>query len=340
MGLLRKVALGLSLLYTVGFVVWRGVLLSSYYDRFWQLRLSEVFNAWFYLPLLLPLLLALLTRQRMACLILLIPLSCFSYEYGPQYLPKWQRWWYSNPPATTLRLLTWNTHATIDHDDEFIREVRRLQPDLVALQEASYTLRRKVADELFAEYPYQVNDLLSSAESLVTLSRFPVIQHNFDRRLGGCRCQQLVIQWHDRQITVINSHMPSPYISIDPFPRIPRVIIFDNQFQYRAMDALLAQVASISGPLLVLGDLNTTEQQWNLRRLQHDLTDAFANAGWGMGFTFPVGKRLRYGAVPPFVRIDHILYNDHWQAISAWPGPPLDSDHLYVLADLVLTDDE
>lgn len=340
MFLMRKVAFGLALLYTILFVFWRGLLLSPYYDRFWQLRLSEVFNAWAYLPLLLPLGLALLLRQRNALLILLLPMGCFGYEYGLQYLPKWHNWEYGGSPAVILRVLTWNTHATMDQHDEFIHEVKRVQPDLIALQEASYSLRRKVADELFAEYPYQIDDLLSSAESLVTLSRYPVSQHSFDRRIGGCRCQQLVIQWHDRQITVINSHVPSPYISLDLFPRIPRVVIFDNKFQYRAMDALLAQVANISGPLLLVGDLNTTEQQWNLRRLEYYLQDAFGQAGWGMGFTFPVGKRLRYFAVPPFVRIDHILYNEHWQAMASWPGPPLDSDHLYVLADLRLVSDE
>ncbi len=336
MNLLRKVALGLALLYTTLFVIWRGLLLSPYYDRVWQLRLSEVFNAWAYLPLLLPLALTLLTRQRAALLVLLIPLSGFGYEYGLQYLPKWRTWGNQTSSSASLRVLTWNTHATVDQHDEFIGEVRRLQPDLIALQEGSYSLRRKVADELFDTYPYQVNDLLSSAESLITLSRYPVSQHSFDRRLGGCRCQQLVIQWPGQAITVINSHLPSPYVSLDPFPRIPRVIIFDNKFQYRAIDALLAQIATIRGPLLVLGDLNTTEQQWNMRRLEQHLQDAFGQAGWGMGFTFPVGKRLRYFAVPPFVRIDHILYNQAWQATAAWPGPPLDSDHLYVVADLRL----
>lgn len=340
MVLLRKVVLGLALLYTILFVVWRGLLLSPYYDRFWQLRLSEVFNAWAYLPLLLPLALVLLTRQHRALLLLLMPLGCFSYEYGLQYLPKWQAWAGIASPTVTLRVLTWNTHATMDQHDEFIHEVRRLRPDLVALQEASYSLRRKVADELFDEYPYQINDLLSSAESLITLSRYPVSQHNFDRRIGGCRCQQLVIQWRGQSITVINSHVPSPYISLDLFPRIPRVLAFDNKFQYHAVDALLTQVATVQGPLLVMGDLNTTEQQWNLRRLAYYLQDAFSQAGWGLGFTFPVGKRLRYFAVPPFVRIDHILYNAHWQAITAWPGPPLDSDHLYVVADLRLVSDE
>jgi vancomycin resistance protein VanJ len=335
--LLRILTLILAALYTLAFVVWRLLLLTPLYDHFWQLRLSQVFTPWFYLPLLLLGLLILLTRQRVAAFLVLIPLVCFVGEYGRQFWLNGPGLATSHPASARVRVLTWNTHYTSDHDDAFQHTLAAVQPDLVALQEVSYFLRTKLARTLITQYPYQVVDNLSSTEALVVLSRYPVLHSDFDdgyRR--GCRCQQVMLDLAGQPISLINTHMPSPRISINLYGRLPRIYRFDNQFQINTVEALLTRMVQTDEPLLLAGDLNLTEQQQTFQRLRTQVDDAFETAGWGMGFTFPQGRRLWRVALPPFVRIDHILYTQQWQAVMAQAGPPLDSDHLYVVADLVL----
>lgn len=331
------VNLGVAGLYTVAFVVWRGLLLTPLYDYSWQLRLSQVFTPWLYLLGLGPLLLALFTRQRAATLLLLLPLAGFGVEYGRQLLPNWPNVGILAQTELTVRILTWNTHYTTDDTAKFSQVLTAWQPDLVTLQEVSLFLHKKLARELSDRYPYQVVDTLSSSEALVILSRYPVVDRAFDSGyLRGCRCQQVTLDLRGQRVSLINTHVPSPRISINLYRRVPRIYRFDTQFQHNTVDALLTRSGLSDQPLILAGDLNLMDQQEPYQRLTQQLDDAFAAAGWGLGFTFPAGRRFQGLAIPPFVRIDHILFSEHWQALQAQSGPQLDSDHLFVVADLWL----
>jgi endonuclease/exonuclease/phosphatase (EEP) superfamily protein YafD len=90
-------------------------------------------------------------------------------------------------------------------------------------------------------------------------------------------------------------------------------------------------------PTLIMGDLNTTDQTMTYRfMVDADLRDTWREIGWGLGYTWPV--RLRGNNLPfPVMRIDFIWHTNNFQAMSAWVGPKTVSDHLPVIADLILT---
>ncbi len=68
-------------------------------------------------------------------------------------------------------------------------------------------------------------------------------------------------------------------------------------------DALAADLAALSGPVLVLGDFNATRDQAPFRGLESlGYLDAADQAGAGFAPTFPVGRRL-----PAVAAIDHVL---------------------------------
>ena len=96
-------------------------------------------------------------------------------------------------------------------------------------------------------------------------------------------------------------------------------------------------------PLILLGDLNSTPNHQVHRALSAHLVDAFREAGWGLGHTFPAMGGRFWGVPYPnrLVRIDHIFYSDDWQAETArvgeWDGF---SDHLPVIARLRLLRDD
>jgi endonuclease/exonuclease/phosphatase (EEP) superfamily protein YafD len=329
------VASALALLYLVAYCCWRLLLLTPLYEVDWRLPLSQVLGSWFYLPLLPLLALAALGRSRLALALLATPLLFFAGEYGGQFLPRWLWLSQTHPEATVVRVMSWNMHYAPDRTGEFRALLAQQQPDLVALQEVSFINLRILAGELAHEYPYQ-QTAGPGAAGLAILSRYPFLAGEAGVRVMGCRCMEVVLDIDGQQVTVLNAHVESPAVYVDRSRWLPRVTRFEKRQQRWTFDALLAHVTTIQGPLIVLGDLNTTERQPNYQRLNRLLSNAHARAGWGMGYTFPTNIRHRGISIPPFVRIDHIFYSDAWQSVTATSGRLVESDHAYVMADLVL----
>jgi endonuclease/exonuclease/phosphatase (EEP) superfamily protein YafD len=332
--MIRRLILACAVLYTLGYITWRVLLLLPAQRQPWSLQLSEVVGSWLYLPLALLISLAVLARVRHAALILLVPLCFFSMEYGRQWLPKWQSLQPAPNEAAMLRVMTWNSRYTLDTDGEFSTLANTLHPDLIALQEVSFSMGRRLAEDYRQAYPYVTVYGSGSRESLALLSRFPILGSERDHRVAGCQCLRVALDVHGRVVTVLVVHVQRPRIILIPTPGLPRMVDFNTDHQGPIFDALIEAVQATDGPLLVMGDFNTTERQPNLRRLQRLLANAYAVAGWGMGYTYPIDPKRCGSHLPPLVRIDHILYNDSWRARAAWTGVLADSDHAYVVADL------
>lgn len=347
----RTLLLTSSLLYVFSFVGWRVLLLLPVGERVWPLALSAVFVSWSYVPLLVLALLALLLWDRRSLWVLLIPLFVFSAEYGRQFLPNWNlalqtvqtarlEAWSPNAvqDPTRLRVMTWNMLYTRDSEGVFQAEVRALQPDLVALQEVDWSTGRNLPEWFRDEYPFQQVLNAGGSASVALLSRYPILDiPPSDPFLMACSCQQLTLDVNGQPVTVINAHPTRPTIQFRERAGLPVPVDFESRYHDTLLELLIERVASIEGALLVVGDLNTSESQANFHRLRRHLDDSFAEAGWGMGYTYP-SSTVRRGTITPFplVRIDHILHSPHWQAVRAWTAPLQGSDHQYVVADLVL----
>ena len=333
----------LALLYTSGYLLWRGLLESSVYETSWHLQISEVFWAWFYLPLFPLTLIGLLMRQWRTILVLALPLSFFMWEYGAQFLPNWQHEWNSQAlyaqedeandefEEKQLRVMTWNSFRSSRIADDLEELLLDNGPDIITIQEVSSGLRRNLQD--FEQiYPYQYYE---SYATLMTISRMPLSQPQIDRQFRvGCRCQPLSLEWDGRRLTIINIHIPRPKVYFHFRNGLPKITYFnpkDQDLHYKVLFKILEQV---EGPLLVQGDINTTERQPNFLRLTQTLTDSFAEAGWGMGFTYPNSTFRDPWWLMPVVQIDHILHSEEMVAISATVDDLQSSDHLFVAATL------
>jgi vancomycin resistance protein VanJ len=333
---MRRLPLGLVLCYVVGYVLWRLALRTPLYSQIWQLPLSELFGSWLYLPLPLLAILALLVRSRWALILLLIPGCFFAAEYGRQFLPNWQTVWQPPPATAPLRILTWNTLYTTDREGELQALLHQLQPDIVALQELSYLLTRRLSQEMADDYPHQAVDMGGSTGGLALLSRYPLRLLDQPRGPISCQCLVAEAQVGDQRIRLIVVHIWRPELDARRVNGVPTVATFSDRYQTPIFNQLLAQIEQGAGPLVVMGDFNTTERQPNYRRLRTLLDDAFAQAGWGMGYTYPVNDSVRGIPLPRLIRIDHILVSPEWQARAAWTGSLPTSDHGYVVADLAL----
>jgi endonuclease/exonuclease/phosphatase (EEP) superfamily protein YafD len=84
----------------------------------------------------------------------------------------------------------------------------------------------------------------------------------------------------------------------------------------------------LEGPRVVLGDFNTPVESRTYEEEWGDWTNAFSKAGQGFGWT-----RLS-GWVR--ARIDHVLVDDAWTVVDAFPGADVGSDHLPMIARIRL----
>lgn len=324
------------LLYACAYLVWRLLLISPLYAQYWQIQITEVFGSWFYLPLLPLLFLSLCTRGWRPLYILMLPTAFFVWEYGAQFAPNWQRKLaspvYAQGELHQLRVLTWNSHLSYNASGEFFELLETIQPDVVTLQEVSSRMKARAAAELMQEYPYQH---FQRHGWLLTLSRYPLSEPEVQElnRLG-CRCLPLQVQKETRTFIVVNTHVPRPTVQYRLRSGVPSITHFDPSEQQRYFEVLFTVLEELEGPLLLQGDLNTTERQPYFRQLTDRFRDSFAEAGWGMGYTYPKTQAWHPFWLLPLIRIDHILHSPEFVTTAAWTGSIKESDHLYVVAEL------
>lgn len=327
---------GSALFYTVLLVLWH--LASSRTSGLWQLEVTAVFGSWFYLPLWGWLLWALLRRHRRTLLVLMIPLLLFANDYGGQFLPQWPALLAASTEQTSLRVVSWNAYYRNNEPTAFVNVINELQPDVIAIQEINNTLTAVAQSSLQAQLPYQELYPTGSPSGMAILSRYPITA-NSRPDFQGCNCQEVTIDVNGRSVTILNMHPWPPWVSFSPGERLPTVHGFSTANQDVIVDALIARIEATTEPLIVLGDLNTSERQPNYWRMRSHLRDAFSDAGWGMGYTFPTVKRIDGIPVFPILRIDYIFHDDTWQTKRAWVGTIPGADHRYVTADLILLAD-
>jgi endonuclease/exonuclease/phosphatase family metal-dependent hydrolase len=85
-------------------------------------------------------------------------------------------------------------------------------------------------------------------------------------------------------------------------------------------------IGRASAPAIVAGDFNLTTDSAIYRTHWSGWSNAFESAGRGFGYT----KFTSWWGV----RIDHVLFDGHWAAISARTGPDMGSDHRPVVVVL------
>lgn len=315
----------------VAFVLWRRRRLPGP----WWLRALAPFTPWAFAPaLVLPFLVLCLPARGLAVGALV---ACAAYV-AHFVRPMVPRVWAHSPKGDRrLGVLTANIYKANTRAEDLAKTIADLLPDIVALQELRPVHASALEGRLAALYPYRALQPAADFQGMGLLSRHPISQFEVRYVAPDANPTQVVrLDVHGQPLWVLNTH---PRI---PRPRARRVLGLRVP---AAMDSLrrqadMAGVARIAGALtedvLVVGDLNTTDQCPEYGELVPPLIDAFREAGWGPGYSFPVGVPFFGVRLPfPLFRIDHILYRGSWCAVRARTGHLPGSDHRYVLAELV-----
>jgi vancomycin resistance protein VanJ len=321
-----------TLLYVVAFVAWH-VLRLTPAAHWWLFELLDALAVWSYVAVPLLALLSWLARDWRPAGLLAVPVLIFGLEYGALFLP-------NGTPGhgTPVRVMTSNLLESNDDYESLAAVLAKHQPDLVVMQELGSKMGRQIAARLRDEYPYQALYPADSTLGMGILSRYPIRAAPFPAmRDDPCRCQQATVEVESRPVLVVNVHPFAPLIPSTEVGWFPFPTGFRAGDQEPSLETILERTAALRQPLLVMGDFNATDRQPAYRLIRQRLRDAYYEAGWGFGLTFP-SRLWRFPELPvfPLVRIDYVFHDDSWSARAAWNGYLPGSDHLYVVADLAL----
>lgn len=244
---------------------------------------------------------ALLRRSRLALLAVLVPTLVWAGLFGTAWLPS------GAGGDVVLRVASQNLRVDNPDPVATVSALAGTDPDLIGLQEVGGDIQGSAAAALRDRYPYQV------AESTVALwSRFPVREHvGVDTGLGWNRALRAVVETPQGDVAIYVVHLGSARAG-------------DTATRDRTLAALAATLRREPAPrLIVLGDLNTASTDRAIAPLTDLLSDAQADAGRGLGFTWP--------AAMPVTRPDHVLYRGLTAASASVLRTPA-SDHRAVTA--------
>jgi endonuclease/exonuclease/phosphatase family metal-dependent hydrolase len=267
-----------------------------------------------------------------------------------------------------LRVMTFNANpAQLDTSREGVQALLKHEPPhVVALQEFTAHLDRSTGnqsgpwlllpflkdDRFTISWPASNGNVLLERPILSRIESSGPVEVLSESLEGEARrglwrsggVTRGTYRWQGQVIAIYNVHLHSfgrerPWqepgrrmLSLEAWAKALRT--YRNDFVTRAKQArVLRQIMDEEErPFIVCGDLNSTSHSWVYAYLARGLTDSFRKAGAGWGGTFP--------ARAPLLRIDFVLASKEWEVREAQVGSALSSDHVPVIADLVLRSGE
>jgi vancomycin resistance protein VanJ len=299
-------------------------------DHWWWLFALNALAPYWFLPLPVVLVIALIVRRRELWIEVGLGAALFAFFYAGLFLP------HAPKPKTAgpvLTVMTYNLLGSNTQSEGIVESLGASQADVIALQELNPVNAAAIAHELATAYPYQILDPQEGVGGSGVISRHPM--HPTGERLPGAWVgtpHVLALEVGGRTVTLVRFHA---FAGINNAPGREQQAQILTDFAQRH-----------GGPLIILGDLNATDMNVAYQLITRQLRDAWREAGWGFGHTFPGAAdtpgsmRPRIAGVPVprwLVRIDYVFHSDDLTTRSARIGPwDGASDHRPVVAELAL----
>jgi vancomycin resistance protein VanJ len=303
-------------------------------DGFWLLALVNACAVYLFAPLPVAMFLALLAQRRAAWISLAIVALLFVGFFGGEFTPP-APIVHAGDDTPTLTVMTYNVLYTSKDTAPIAASVAQTEPDVIAFQELPYLRAQALAQEIGERYPYRTPVVADRCYVQVAIwSRHPILKIEDVDPDVFCRLRSVVIDFEGQPVRVVNVHAW-------PYPGIDRKSV-EQSFRWRReqIDLILDMVAGQPEPLVLLGDLNSAPMSEVYGTLATHFTDAFTEAGWGLGHTWPTEGGHWWSIPYParLVRIDYIFHSAGWRAEEAWVGEwDGVSDHHPVVARLQLS---
>jgi vancomycin resistance protein VanJ len=261
---------------------------------------------------------ALLFRRRRLLIALQLPLiGAFMTWYGPQFEPHRGA---AVPNGATLRVATFNVGTNISDPVQVAHVIEAMDADIVGLQDVS--AESDLIPMLRDIYPYTV--LPFGTQQIGLVSRYPIVEQNPYQK----RFLHAVVNFNGRAVTVIVFTVLAPNHIWNPWTYKP-------QSDPPELAEVIDGISDETNPVIVLCDCNASDQSPVYRVLDSQLDDAFRDAGWGLGLTYPAHFTPQVPLRFPLMRLDYIWHGLGVEVYetSVWPDSGT-SDHKPVVATL------
>lgn len=311
-------------------VVVTGYFILRHYFPCWP-PIAWINNAvpFLFVPLPFVIAVALLSRSGVIIAGSLVVLVLFVLLYGALFFPRLQS--VIDPDDRGLKALTFNLKFDQPHPEQAVGAIEEANADIVTVQELTTHTVDLLRTDLGQLYPYTILDPSKGGVGL--LSRFPIQSSEWFFPGGdGQGALHATLDIDGTTVHILAVHPLPPRFTWSG--NVPRQTFLPCAEREQQMAVIAGRAAVLEGPLLVMGDFNMSDQTQAYARLGGVLQDAYREAGWGFGFTFPLGKSVGPIAAPgPLTRIDYIFYSGELYAERASVGCTGGSDHCYVVAE-------
>ncbi len=332
---LKKTFLVLSWVYAALIILW--FLLHGWFgDTLWWLALLNAFAPLFFLPLVLLIPVCFVYRDWRYWRSVLVPLVIFIFLYGELFLP--------NAPAPntdSITVMTFNIWGG-SHSPETARViVENGVPDIVALQEVTPPMADVLLEEIGDLYPYRLLEAEGTYRGMAVLSRLPLTELDISHLAHPWwQVQAMRVEAAARPFTLYNvhPHAANVLVYIEQGMDVVQEVRNSMAIRQQLIETLVADFSRRDGPIVVVGDFNSTDQSDVYALMRRYLADAHRASGWGLGHTFPAyGGSFRGVPILPLqMRLDMVFLSKDFRAVRTWVSRTYgESDHRPSLAEFV-----
>ncbi len=203
--------------------------------------------------------------------------------------------------------------------DGIVAAIRGAEPDLIALAELTPTLDAALAERLGATYPYRTLRRLEGARfGSGIYSRWPFDDLGSLQTGLGLRSAAADVHTPDGVVRFVTLHPRATLLTTSSYDRATLSV----EKSFRGREAQLAAVCRYldqwgDRPVILAGDLNSTEFSDAYRCVAQRLGDSYREAGYGLGHTWPSPEYSVMGRLSLLTRIDYVFHSHHWVAVDA-----------------------
>jgi endonuclease/exonuclease/phosphatase (EEP) superfamily protein YafD len=208
----------------------------------------------------------------------------------------------------------------------FLNWIRKENPDYIALTEYD-TEAHAALDSPLSDYPYRLISFRSDRFGAALYSRRPFAASD-------------TVPMNSWLLPDLRARSDSPKIEIWVTHALPPSTLDQRAEREKHLSRLSDYIAKRATPVVLLGDLNTTERSAGFQSLlDAGLRDSRNGLGWAPSLpTFRLNRRgpLSWLALPLAIPIDHVLISPEIRVLRRTAGTPFGSDHLPLMTEIAL----
>ncbi len=221
--------------------------------------------------------------------------------------------------VVVYRVILANVYSGNREPREVIDFLRAEDPDIIVLEEVTSAWMQRLS-VLGEAYPVSIAKPAEGNFGILLLSRLPLVDGRIEE-IGMARLPSVVaqVQTGEGVLNVIGTH---------PLPPIGSRY---TQMRNEQIKQIARRATEPRGPILLVGDLNTTSWSGVFRGLVRESGLRDSRRGFGVQPTWPSGNLLLQ------TPLDHILVSPEIVVHDRRVGPHIGSDHLPVILDFSIS---